>query len=468
MSKPLSLPKCAPLIFALFVACGSSTSGGGSNGGNTATGGTTGNGGTTSSGGSTGNGGASSNGGATSSGGRTGNGGTTSSGGVTGNGGRTGDGGATSNGGATNSGGATSSGGSTGNGGATGSGGSTSAGMCATAFFSSDAASRRAAEYTAWTTKFVQSCTNGGGAGSSVVVKDGGSVVSEGIGYGMLLAANNNDQTLFKRLWQYYQDHADKNGLMNWATGLCDAPGNNNANSAADGDVDAAMALVVADKNWGGYKTAAVGLIGKIKQYETDSCSNGLTVLRAGDMYGGCSDQNNKGKVDPSYFAPGYYRVWAQVDTANAAFWKQLATDTYTLLAELQAIPALSGLVPDWADATNGTQWYGSTYGYDACRTPWRIAVDYMWFCTPEAKTFLGKIGAYVDGKGGVTSVPFDKNSAFIGAFADSGIAISQAKIDNYENAWMTATSIDDTPYFQGTLRRLYLLVAGGQFMSGL
>jgi hypothetical protein len=67
-----------------------------------------------------------------------------------------------------------------------------------------------------------------------------------------------------------------------------------------------------------------------------------------------------------------------------------------------------------------------------------------------------------------VTSVPFDKNSAFIGAFADSGIAISQAKIDNYENAWMTATSIDDTPYFQGTLRRLYLLVAGGQFMSGL
>ena len=123
--------------------------------------------------------------------------------------------------------------------------------------------------------------------------------------------------------------------------------------------------------------------------------------------------------------------------------------------------------MPDWADATNGTQWYGAGYGYDACRSPWRIAVDYMWFCTPEAKTFLGKISAYVDGKGGVASVPFDKNSAFIGAFADSGIAISQAKIDSYENAWMTATLSDDA-YFQATLRRLYLLVAGGQFMSGL
>ena len=50
----------------------------------------------------------------------------------------------------------------------------------------------------------------------------------------------------------------------------------------------------------------------------------------------------------------------------------------------------------------------------------------------------------------------------------DSGIAVSQTKIDSCVKDWLGATGMDDTPYFQGTLRRLYLLVAGGQFISGM
>jgi hypothetical protein len=33
---------------------------------------------------------------------------------------------------------------------------------------------------------------------------------------------------------------------------------------------------------------------------------------------------------------------------------------------------------------------------------------------------------------------------------------------------WLGSAGMDDTPYFQGTLRRLYLLVAGGQMLSGM
>jgi hypothetical protein len=53
-----------------------------------------------------------------------------------------------------------------------------------------------------------------------------------------------------------------------------------------------------------------------------------------------------------------------------------------------------------------------------------------------------------------------------MGAFVDSGIAVSQAKIDGYVKDWMAAT-LADTPYFQATLRRLYLMVAGGVMRSG-
>ena len=431
------------LAFACTQPSGSRQPGGA--GGDT--GGKGGSGGTAGSGGSGGN--TSGGSGGAKSGGAGGGGG---SGTGVGSGGSTGG-----TGGGAGTGGSAATGGTSAPGGTTGTGGSTT-GMCGSAFFSTEAAGKKAAEYTAWKTAFVQDCSNG-----SAVVKNGGGVYSEGIGYGMLLAANNNDQALFDKLWKFYTDHLDPKGLMNWSMDACSAPGNNNANAATDGDLDAAMGLVVANKVWGGYLTAAQGLIGKIKTLETDTCANGMVVLRPGDNWGGCTESPTKGKVNPSYFSPGYYRAFATVDTANATFWTKLATDSYTLLAQYQTV--MNGLVPEWGFSDGTVE--SNTYDYNACRTPWRIAMDFMWYCTPEAKTFLQKISTFVDGKGGVTKTGYASNSAFIGAFADSGIAISQAKIDGYVTSWMTATGIDDTPYFQGTLRRLYLLVAGGQMLSG-
>jgi endo-1,4-beta-D-glucanase Y len=222
-------------------------------------------------------------------------------------------------------------------------------------------------------------------------VKNGGGVYSEGIGYGMLMAVNNDDRTLFDKLWKFYMDHLDPNGLMNWSMDACAAPGNNNANAASDGDLDAAMGLVVAEGRWGGYKAQALELIGKIKKFETDVCQNGLTVLRPGDKWGGCTESATKGKVNPSYFSPGYYRAFAALDPANADFWKKLATDSYTLLAQYQT--AMNGLVPEWGFSDGTAE--SNSYDYNACRTPWRIAMDFMWYCTPEAKTVLDKFGKY-------------------------------------------------------------------------
>jgi len=381
---------------------------------------------------------------------------TTAAGGASG---PNGSGGASTGGGGsptTGSGGVLGGGGVTGGGGGGGGAGGIMQ-TCTLASVSSTAAAQLAVAYQSWKTGYVMDCP---ATSSAVVLKDGSSVVSEGIGYGMLLSVANNDQPLFDKLWKFYSDHLDSQGLMNWAMNACAAPGNNNANSATDGDLDAAMALVQADARWGGYTAAARTLIGNIKQYETDSC-NGLNVLRPGDKFGGCSDPNNMGKVNPSYFAPGYYRVFATVDTANKAFWIKLAADSYTLLAQYQA--KMGGLVPEWGFVDGTINAGDETYGYNACRTPWRIAVDFLWYCTPEARTFLQGISNYVDAHGGVASVPFDKNSAFLGAFALSATPLGQTKLDAYVTSWLGAQT-DDMPYFQATLRRLYLHAAAGQF----
>src|SRR5450631_8175 len=453
-------------------AGGSSSTGGTvSSGGTSASGGESGSGGVTVSGGTSGFGGSKATGGSggsssagassgASSGGAGGAGGTSTSGGNSGTGGTGGSGSGTGGNGpggnstAGSSAGGSPAGGSSGNGGGSG--------MCSSAFFSSDAASRMAAEYDSWTNTYVQDCP----ANNSAVVKNGGGVVSEGIGYGMLLAANNNDQKLFDKLWKFYTDHLDKKGLMNWSMDACASPGDNGANAASDGDLDAAMGLVIANKVWGGYADAAKNLIGKIKDNETDTCPNGLVVLRPGDVWGGCSDNSNMGKVNPSYFSPCHYRAFATLDTGNADFWLKLAADSYKLLAQYQ--DKMNGLVPEWGYYDGRTE---GDYGYNACRTPWRIAMDYMWYCTPDAKTFLQKVSSFVDGKGGVANTGYPAgesttNSAFLGAFVDSGIAVSQAKIDSYVKDWMDA-KLADTPYFQATLRRLYLMVAGGKMQSG-
>ncbi len=313
-------------------------------------------------------------------------------------------------------------------------------------------------EYATWKLTHVTQCDNG----SFGVLKDGSTIVSEGIGYGMLLAVAMSDQSLFDGLEKYYFDHLDKNGLMNWTTGKCDAPGNSNSNAATDGDLDSTMALVQAAARWpgGDYLTKAQTLASKIAQFETDMCS-GRRVLKPGDSWGGCTNTNDQ-RVNPSYFSPGYYKVFAHYFPDQATTWTALTDGSYQLYAVYQA--RMDNLVPDWSNADGSDDGYG--YSYDACRTPFRVALDYAWTGDTRAKTFMQNVSTWVDAHGGLPSAAQAQNSAFVGAFALAG-GYEQSKFDGYMSAWLGA-KLDDAPYYQGTLRVLYLLVAAGKFSSTL
>jgi endoglucanase len=310
-------------------------------------------------------------------------------------------------------------------------------------------------EYVAWKAAHTEACSNG-----SMAVVDDGAVVSEGIAYGMLLSAAMADQTLFDGLWKYYEDHLDSNGLMNQVTAECEAPDNNASNAATDADLDAAMALVQAAARWpnAGYLPQAQTLTSKISTLESDMCS-GRRVLRPGDAFGGCSDTADP-RINPSYFAPGYYKVFAHYFPGQAATWTALADGSYQLYAIYQA--RMANLVPDWSGPDGSDN--GSGYSNDACRTPWRVAVDYGWSGDTRAKTFMENICTWVDANGGLPQAAQIQNSAFIGAFALAG-AYEQGKFDGYMSGWLSA-KLDDTQYYQGTLRVLYLLVAAGKFSS--
>lgn len=330
-----------------------------------------------------------------------------------------------------------------------------------------------------WKDNHVELC----GTNSARVIWDEPTqTVSEGIAYGMISAVGMGDQELFDRLWKYYQDNLDPNGLMHWKRGGCEGsqPDENSNNAATDAELDAAMALIQAECRFDdtAYGAFADDLISKIYEHETtlSDLGSGMRLLKPGDMFGGSDCLN------PSYFAPAYYRAYAErpSQSSRKADWLKMADDSYTLLARF-AHPE-TGLVPNWIDeegnlnpeGPSGCNWYTdpSIYGTDAIRTPWRIAIDYLWFGTAEAKTFLDKITEFVQGEG-ITTVGRKyelDGTAFgeihhsimsVGAFANGAMAYDQATADAFA---AEALVLNDHNYFPDSLRMLYLLVLTGRF----
>lgn len=329
------------------------------------------------------------------------------------------------------------------------------------------------ASYDIWKTNFIEACSNGR---FRVKFDNSSQTVSEGIAYGMLLTAYKGDKTTFDGLWLYYKDNVNSHGVMNWKINGCS--GAIGQNGATDAELDAAMALIVADYQWGSagtinYKTDGTTLIGAIKQFEVEATT---FVLKPGDMFGGTNLTN------PSYLAPGYYRAFGQF-TNDVAYWNSVATKSYQILnANLTQNNAVGGLVSDWckADGTysNDAGGYangGKKYTYDAARTPWRIAVDYLWYGTPAAQVYAKKCSDFVrvnlngtanivDGynQDGSPSSQYH-NATFVGAFACAATAGGNqahmnASYDDLKNL------NEPNSYFNQTLKTMYQFLLTGNF----
>jgi endo-1,4-beta-D-glucanase Y len=313
--------------------------------------------------------------------------------------------------------------------------------------------------YLLWKQQFYKTCDDGSSYILKTDITQPDSVVSEGIGYGMLITVAVGDRAAFDGLWKHYRDRRNDNGLMNWRYAPCG--GETGGNGASDADLDTAMALLLGESRWGGYAEDARNLIASIGTNETQICGD-TTVLKPGDRFGGCD------LVNPSYFSPAYYRRFAAVQTDRADFWNDFTSDTYALLRNLQG--QRNGLIPDWSRGDGSLFNDGrEVFGYEAVRGPWRVAVDYVWSGSEDARTFLQAMSAHVDSQGGVAELAdtdaFDdkRNSAFLGTLSLPGIVTTQAKLDQYVAEW-EAYEKDDVWYYQATLRLLSLLLAGGYF----
>ncbi len=237
------------------------------------------------------------------------------------------------------------------------------------------------AAYTRWKSTFVTATGANGALRVNRGAPDNNDTVSEGIAYGMLFAVYLADKATFDGLWSYAKAHFNNHGLMNWKINSDGNVAGDGQNGATDADEDMAWALLMADKQWGGsYLDDATTLIKSIYANEVEG---GSFVLKPGDAFGGSSIMN------PSYLAPSYYREFAKATSEQG--WLQVVEKSYAILAA--AANPQTGLVPDWCTSSGGpASGHSTNYSYDACRTPYRIALDYCQNSEPRALAYANKV----------------------------------------------------------------------------
>jgi hypothetical protein len=85
----------------------------------------------------------------------------------------------------------------------------------------------------------------------------------------------------------------------------------------------------------------------------------------------------NATSTHPDYAAPDYYSTFASVSGDSS--WNSVTGPEYSQLSGAQN--GTTGLIPDALG--------GNTFGFDACRAPWRVGLDYCWTASASAKSFL-------------------------------------------------------------------------------
>jgi len=269
--------------------------------------------------------------------------------------------------------------------------------------------------------------------GQVIIPEEGGGTISEAQAYALLRAVWAGDQPVFTRVyaWTYKnlsRVHTHGDSLLSWRWGRL--PGGSSgvidANSATDGDLDYALALVLAHRlgwrappNLPDYREEARRVLADILAREVVALPGGDLLLTPGNWH----ELKPPYLVNPSYFSPAAYRLFESIsgetdrqraaehvgavrepplqvevgETTDRARWSRLHQSTYKLLGQLtQGLGGQTwvGLFPDWCrvDAAGRlapAPGKDTRFGWEAVRLPYRLALDGLWFGDPHAGQLL-------------------------------------------------------------------------------
>ena len=310
-----------------------------------------------------------------------------------------------------------------------------------------------------------------------------GTTVSEAMGYGMLITvmmadADPQARSLFDGLNRFRKRYPSKinSAFMAWKIPASEKGVSND--SATDGDMDIAMALLMAYHSWGetAYLAEAKKLIGEIGHSLVRSDGS----LRLGDWD---TDDSKRVMIRTSDLMPTHFRAFRKLTGDD--LWPKVEKRGYDILNELQHSNApVTGLVPDFAvmkkdvwhpappDALEGP--HDGDFSYNACRVPWRIGWAGLNLQDDRAKTVLKpimiwakravgdpidfKAGYHLDGKM-LRGADFD-SPAFISPTGVAALALDDKAWSDTVYAYAVKAH---EGYYEDSVNLLSLLVMAGK-----
>jgi hypothetical protein len=323
--------------------------------------------------------------------------------------------------------------------------------------------------------------------------------VSEGMGYGMLLAvlfAGHDPQArqLFDGLLAVVRARpaygfAPFGGggqyLLEWrlnANGSSAGEGWN----AMDGDLDIAMALLMADRQWGSsgkwnYLQEGKNTINALKQWNMNE--NGSTR--------GLPNANNNRTSD---YMIGHFRAFKTA--TGDALWDRAVDKSYELLDRMQTVysPGV-GLMPDFVINTHtptpapSTGYIGDGndkegyFWWNACRNPWRLASDYLLSGDKRFATVTGRMIEFFERSSGGNPNKIGTGYALDGTILTGGDmpggnsaayhapicagACVDARFQGFADAmWNWNLGRLTTGYYDSEIQLLSMAVASGNWWS--
>lgn len=319
--------------------------------------------------------------------------------------------------------------------------------------------------------------------------------VSEAHGYGMMILAlmaghDPEAKVCFDGMYRYFRAHPSKmnEDLMAWQQAdknrkIVDI---NGVDSATDGDMDIAYALLLADKQWGSngdinYLAEAKKVINAIMESDVNKSE---WILKLGDW---ASDDSPSTR--PSDFMLQHLKAFEKA--TGDSNWNKVIDNTYGIIQSIfKEYSPNTGLLPDFVIKKDGKfmptppEFLESDndgfYYYNSCRTPWRIATDYLMTGDTRAKTQLDKLNEWIRTKTGNepenitagykldgTSIEDYEDLSFSAPFMVS------AMINKDNQQWLNdlwdynmKVSTEDDLYFGNCIRLLSTIVVTGNWWS--
>jgi endo-1,4-beta-D-glucanase Y len=318
--------------------------------------------------------------------------------------------------------------------------------------------------------------------------------VSEAHGYGMLLTAymaghDPDAHALFDGMYAFFRAHPTETSadLLAWSQDSS-CKDNQGQDSASDGDLDIAYALLLADKQWGSggaidYRAEALKVIDAIRAGDVDSSTR--WVLLGNWVSPGEVDYKSTRTSD---FMPDHFASFGVA--SGDGQWSALTASEYGLVASLQATYAAdTGLLPDFVVDPTGTpkpsppnfleQPTDGDYSYNACRDPWRLGVHFLVSGDAHAKTAISRLDDWIESTTGgdpmairpgyhLDGTPLAGNYFSHAFVAPLGVAamVDAAHQDWLNSIWDATIADDGGEYYEDSLKLLSMLVMSGNWWA--